>query len=158
MKYQPTLGSEIIASFKMQGCYTKTDLFRKMQDEVAMYIAKDDDGLKRINRFDRFYLKILGDVPESFLKKEERGCKGCAYNESNRQFDDYNELRDEKVEALVLSSTYKDFEIFDVVCAYFTDKPEKDFDNVIVMGSKDGAVSHHFRNTMKKLFHLKDEK
>ena len=106
MKYQPTLGSEIIASFKMQGCYT---------NEVAMYIAKDDDGLKRINRFDRFYLKILGDVPESFLNKEERGCKGCAYNESNRQFDDYNELRDEKVEALVLSSTYQDFEIFDVV-------------------------------------------
>lgn len=137
------LGEQLLCSFKLEKGWKKKDLYNKLMEQMNLVENPEsninaDGTFKHKQSYDRYYLKIFGNYDESLLPKSLK-CLSCPYNDEYRKYDDYNELRDEKIKVIVLASSYADFRKYIIKCAYYTDYDEeadKDSDNVYVYADK----------------------
>ena len=118
------IGERSLLTFKLESGWTKTNLYSKLMDEIASHL----DSSHR--KYGKYFLKIRGHYDKALLQNEVM-CDACPYNPAYRCYHDYNTLRDEKEQILVLSSKYIDFREYDIYASYFTDKLDiEDSDNI----------------------------
>ena len=126
------IGEVKLLDFKLEGKWHKKELWQRLMDTRA---AMED----QFNQDDymNYYLKIQGHYYDPALVPEEYLYLAYPYNPSNRRYDDYNGLREEKIPVLVLYSDNCNFRDYGILCSYFTDKPESNtLPNIELWGKK----------------------
>ena len=137
------IGDEMLLDFKLEGEWTKEQLYETLSNEIAA-IAGGAAELSK-NR-EKFYLKIKGFVDKEIIP-EDMQCLACPKRSSYRKYDNYNGLRDIKQPVLVLMSDFVDFREYDIMCSYYTDMGDgSQYDKNIELW----ADKHNFVRWLKK--------
>lgn len=123
-----TIGDERIDYFELKGEWTKKELYNLLMERMNTYENKDD--------YDLFYLKLFGKYDNSIIEEINDECKLCPNNERYLKYWDYNQLKNERINVLVLASRYIDFREYDVFASYYTDDDENRENNVELWGRK----------------------
>jgi hypothetical protein len=129
------IGDTRLLTFSLEEDWDKKKLSNALIDNIAAFAGGADELSKGM---DKFYLKIRGYRDESIIP-ENMHCTACPNNSSYRKYDDYNGLREEnKQPVLVLESDFVDFREYGIVGSYYTDGPQEgdNMDNIELWADK----------------------
>lgn len=118
------IGDYLISSAKLEQEWDSKKLYEAVKNMCGDLTNKE--------RYSKFYLKIYGELNPELLAGFEK-CDICPYNSDYAKYNDYNELKDDKIQVTVLSSKSCYFDKVSLVAVHFSDKRD-DNHNVELWG------------------------